>query len=157
MSKKELTEEEKAIREENKKRSLANLKPLKPYSELTLEEQEKQRAICKKGFEVMQEKRLQKKSMNELAKSLLNQSVSKDKARTLIGDAVDLIPEDEITLSQVLNVCMVRETVDRGNVKAYEAIRDTAGFSPKQQIEISADIMTDSDRLLIDKISSRIG
>lgn len=148
------TEEEK---EQAKQRRLANLKPFKPVDQLTETEKERQTEICKQGFEAMQLAKQKKKTMNELAKSLLNQRISRERAQKLLGESVEWLPEDELTISQLLNLCMVRETIENGNVKSYEAIRDTAGFSPKQQIEISADIMTDSDRLLIDKISSRIG
>lgn len=149
------TDEEK---EQAKQRRLANLKPFKPYDELTEEEKNRQREISQKGMAGMHRVVKEKKTMNELAKALLNQTITRDKAEKMLGESISLLPSDrEIQLSDILNLCMVRETIDRGNVKAYEAIRDTAGYSPKQQIEISADIMTDSDRLLIDKISSRIG
>ena len=38
-----------------------------------------------------------------------------------------------------------------GSFKCAEFVRDTAGYKPKNEVEISADIMTDADRSLIDK------
>ena len=38
-----------------------------------------------------------------------------------------------------------------GSFKCAEFLRDTAGYKPKNEVEISADIMTDADRSLIDK------
>ena len=44
----------------------------------------------------------------------------------------------------------------KGNYKAFCAIRDTIGEMPTSKTEITADIMTDSDRALIDKVSRRL-
>ena len=38
-----------------------------------------------------------------------------------------------------------------GSFKCFEAVRDTAGFKPKNEVELNADIMTDADKALIDK------
>ena len=38
-----------------------------------------------------------------------------------------------------------------GSFKCAEFVRDTAGYKPKNEIELQADIMTESDKALIDK------
>ena len=51
---------------------------------------------------------------------------------------------------------MVQEA-GKGSYKHYETLRDTAGFKPKDEVGITADIMTDADRSLLDKVSGRLG
>ena len=43
-----------------------------------------------------------------------------------------------------------------GDTKAFIAIRDTVGDKPVDKQEISADIITDADRKMIDNIKKRI-
>ena len=43
-----------------------------------------------------------------------------------------------------------------GNLKAYELIRDTHGDKPKDTIAIEQDIMTETDRAMLEKITARI-
>ena len=45
----------------------------------------------------------------------------------------------------------------KGNVKASTFLRDTIGQQPVSRSEISADIMTDADRELIDRVTARLG
>jgi hypothetical protein len=44
----------------------------------------------------------------------------------------------------------------RGNVKAAQFIRDTIGQAPITKQEISADITTEADRALMEKITKRL-
>lgn len=135
----------------------ANLKPFPKKELMTEADRERQRIICAKGGQANKERLAKKKSMNELAKSLLDSSITKEQAKRIIGEDINLISDDEeLTVAQVLNVVMTQESI-KGNVRAYEALRDTAGYSPKKEIELSADIMTDADRQLLAKISGRIG
>ena len=43
-----------------------------------------------------------------------------------------------------------------GDIRAGEFIRDTAGQMPTKEINLAADIITDADRKLLDKVSERI-
>lgn len=150
----EHTEEEQAAIREKK---IKNLKPF-PKSELmTNEERERQHKIALMGGQANKERLANKKTMNELAKALLDRPITKEQAIAIIGEDAQLIQSDELTVSQVLNVAMVQESL-KGNVKAYESIRDTAGYGIKQafSVDIQADIMTDTDRALLDKLASRL-
>ena len=52
---------------------------------------------------------------------------------------------------------MLREVVENGNAKAFELIRDTSGNKPTADVTITADIVTASDRALIEKVADRLG
>lgn len=45
----------------------------------------------------------------------------------------------------------------KGNVKASTFLRDTIGQQPVAKSEITADIMTDADRELLEKVTARLG
>ena len=139
----------------DEKKVYPNLTPFKPKSELTPEQIERQHQISVKGGLANKERLAKKKTMNELAKALLDKSINREQAVAIIGEDANLLGDDELTVAQVLNVAMVQESL-KGNVKAYESIRDTAGYAPKKELEISADIMTDTDRELIARVSSRL-
>lgn len=144
-------------KEEKYQRKLANLKLLKAYSDCSPEELEEQKAIREHAKAKCKEYHENKKTMNELAKSLLQSNISREQAEKILGKDHELIKSDaELTVAQVLNAKMVQEAVT-GNVRAYEAIRDTAGFSPKQEIKADIDVMSDADRALIANIQKRIG
>lgn len=57
---------------------------------------------------------------------------------------------ESITLAQY-------ERALTGDTKAYQALRDTAGEKPAETIDLSADIMTDEDRKLMERINKRLG
>lgn len=43
-----------------------------------------------------------------------------------------------------------------GDVKAYTALRDTAGEKPAETIDLSADVTTEADRALMEKLKARL-
>ena len=60
-----------------------------------------------------------------------------------------------MTLYDLIHVVAVGRALD-GNVKAMEYVRDTHGDKPTDKIDITGDIMTESDRAMISKISERL-
>lgn len=117
---------------------------------------EEQRAIRSMGGKARQEQIRQRKSMREDLQQLLNCKLSKNQARQILGDDVEQLGND-INVQRVLLVKASQEALINGSIKALEFLRDTVGDSPKQQLEIQADVMSDADRALIDKLSGRIG
>jgi hypothetical protein len=43
-----------------------------------------------------------------------------------------------------------------GDVKAYTALRDTAGEKPAEALDLNANVMTEADQALIEKLKSRM-
>lgn len=43
-----------------------------------------------------------------------------------------------------------------GDLKAYEILRDTAGQMPTKEVALSAEVYTDADKALIDKVAKRL-
>jgi len=137
-------------------RRKANLKPLKKFSECTPEEIAKQKEIIAKGGQANKERLAQKKTMKECALTLLDTVVSKDKAKKLLNTDEEL-PEN-MTVQDVIMLKAFNEIIENGSVRFAEFIRDTSGQTPKitSQVDVNADIITASDRALLDKVSHRL-
>ena len=94
------------------------------------------------------------RSLNDIAKRMLNSVLTKNQVDEILGDAVNLLGEDR-SAGSVMIAKMI-QTAMAGSFKAAEFVRDTAGYKPKNEVDISADIMTDEDRSLIDKLNKRL-
>lgn len=151
-----LTEEEVERKEQMRQKRLANLRPLKKFEDLTEEEREKQMAIVTKGGKARGEQIKKAKTLKETTLNLLECKLSKEQATLLIGDDVELL-EDAPTVQGVLTIRMLQEVLQNGNTRAMEYLRDTSGQKPTHEIELSADIMTNADRELLEKVSARLG
>ena len=95
---------------------MANEKNLKPFSELTEKEQ---REIRRKGAFASAKKRREKKTLKELLKIALEM-------RTKNGNT----NAEEIVASLILKA-------QSGDVKAFEAVRDTIGEKPKDTVDVT--------------------
>lgn len=93
------------------------------------------------------ENREQKKNFNELAKALLEMTVSDRVVKETLEDPDSMIDNSYGSLI----LAAMAQGAKNGSFKCAEFLRDTAGYKPKNEIEVSADIMTDADRSLIDK------
>ena len=141
---------------ERYQRQISHLKSFRPAEELTAEELERQREISRKGALIRTEKQRAKKTLKETALDLLNTNISRAKAVSYIGDKADLIPDENLTMQAVLTVALAESMLKDGNAKAFEVLRDTSGQKPKDEINLTADIMTAADRALLEKVNARI-
>ena len=126
----------------------ANLIPFNKLSE------EEQKEIRSKGGKASGEARRKKRDMREVAKAILEHAMNEAQIDEVLGSSKDLLDGDKSVMA-VLTARMVQEA-GKGSYKHYETLRDTAGFKPKDEIGISADIMTDADRELVEKVNRRL-
>ena len=108
---------------------------------------EERRQLGSIGGKKAKENRDQKKNFNELAKALLEMTVSDRVVKETLEDPDSMIDNSYGSLI----LAAMAQGAKNGSFKCAEFLRDTAGFKPKNEIEVSADIMTDADRSLIDK------
>jgi len=80
--------------------------------------------------------------------------MSEDVVDEILGKAKELLGEER-SASAVIIARMIQEAC-AGSFKAAEFVRDTAGYRPKDIHEISADIITEEDRSLIEKLNKRL-
>lgn len=104
--------------------------------------------IIRKSHEKQRENIEQKKNFNELAKAVLDQVLSDKQIKNIVGDDPNFMVDNTVG-SAILNSMI--NTALNGSFKAAEFLRDTAGYKPKNEVELQADIMTEADRSLIDK------
>ena len=98
---------------------------------------ERAREIAKSGGEAAAETYLRRKTFKESITILLNQ---KDK--------------DGISMQDKIVEAMANKAMD-GCVGAFEALRDTVGEKPTDQV--SLDVMTDKDREVLKNLTERLG
>lgn len=122
---------------------------------LTERSPEEQYAIRSKAGKTRWDKEREKRTLNDIAKELLDTAMSDKSIDEVLGDSKELLGDNK-TAGAVMMVKMI-QTAMAGSFKAAEFVRDTAGYKPKNEVELNADIMTDADRSLIDKLSKRIG
>ena len=115
---------------------------------------EEVREINAKGGRKSGETRRKQRDMREIAKAILEHAMKEEQIEEVLGSSKDLLDGDKSVMA-VLTARMVQEA-GKGSYKHYETLRDTAGFKPKDEIGISADIMTDADRELIEKVNRRL-
>ena len=135
--------------DKGKRNGIDNLIPFNQRTE------EQQREIAKMGGKASGEARKKKRDMREVAKAILEHAMNEDQIEEVLGSSKDLLDGDKSVMA-VLTARMVQEA-GKGSYKHYETLRDTAGFKPKDEVGITADIMTDADRSLLDKVSGRLG
>ena len=90
----------------------------------------------------------EKRDFNNLAKAMLDQILSDRQIKDIVGDNDNFMIDN--TLGGALLNAMMNSAL-KGSFKAFEAVRDTAGYKPKNEVELQADIMTEADKSLIDK------
>lgn len=90
-----------------------------------------------------------KRTLREIAQAMLQETASKADIERL-G-----LPEDATKGAAIL-ASMMKSAVENENVKAAEYVRDTSGQAPTKEVKVSADVMTDADRALVEKVKNRI-
>lgn len=149
-----MTEEErKALRE----RQNANLKSFKPKEERTEEETKRLIELSSKGGKKRQEQIARNKTMQDVARELLFAKLKRDKAVAILGEDAKNLDDSQLDVMTVLVARIIQE-VEQGNYKAFESIRDTAGYAPIKQtsVDLAADVITASDRELIENVRKRL-
>lgn len=117
---------------------------------LTQRTEDERKEIVRKSHEKARENREQKRNINELAKAMLEQTMTEKQIKSILGDDTNVLVDSSV--ASVMLGAMIKSALN-GSFKAFESVRDTAGYRPKDisEIELSANVMTDSDRSLIDK------
>lgn len=128
-----------------------NLKP-NVLTDRTKEEQ-KQLAIKagKRSGEVRKAKREQKDSMKMLLSIVASGEIIAD---TIPEEIKALLPGD-MDLYDLMNARQLLEAL-QGSERHATYCRDTAGYKPTDKQEITADVITDGDRQLINKLCKRV-
>jgi len=96
-------------------------------------------------------KQAQRRSLNELAKVLLSQEATAAEVEELEEAGAS----QGMTRGEVLMIAMQKQAL-KGNVKAAEFIRDTAGEKPTEKLDASVTALTPEDKELMLRVASRL-
>lgn len=147
--------------ENEKPKRKYNTEQIKPFTlcgkdeEMTEEERQRQFEVRSKGGKARQEQIARRKSMKEDLEELLNCKMSKEQATLMLGDDVEMLGNN-LNVQRVMLVRAIQTATEDGSAKLLEFLRNTVGDAPKESVSIDMDIMTDSDRALIDRMSRRL-
>jgi len=145
------------IEPEGREKGYRNLQPEK-YN-LAAIDPEKAKEIRRKGAAAINKLHGEKKSARQSLEKILTLKIDDD-----ILAAADL-PESlarklrrdnpDATIYDLIQIVAAGNAIG-GSIRAAEYIRDTHGDKPKDQIELTSNVMTDQDRELLQQISGRL-
>lgn len=106
--------------------------------------------IREKALESYRENLDRKKNINDLAKAMLEQTLSEKQLSSILGDNTTMLLDN--TVASAMLGAMIQGALN-GSFKCFEAVRDTAGYRPKDisQVDLNANVLTEADKSLIDK------
>lgn len=137
--------------------SLANLRPCKTLDQL---EPEEKRKLQQAGGAASGESRRARRSLQEICQAIAELPLSDKEALTDAG--AQRIAEQ--TEQQTGKPCTIYEAMAAaqavqamaGNVKAFVAFRDSAGDKPVDQVQQVGEVLSDEDRLLMQRVAERM-
>ena len=112
-------------------------------------DKEKAREIHRKGAEALHAKYQQRESIAQTIDAMLRSKASRAELEKFN------LPEGA-TRQEALVAAMFLTAIESGTVRAADFLRDTVGERPVDKKEIDANIMTDDDKLLIEKVRKRL-
>ena len=116
------------------------------------------REICSKGGSIARMNEKKRKSFKESLELFLSLGISQQQLSSINSSIVDKIPADmkaQLTQEDIINLKAL-ELAQTGSINHQAFIRDTIGEKPTDKTQIEADIMTDGDRSLLDKVANRL-
>lgn len=137
--------------------SLKNLKPCKTFAE---REPEELREMARTGQQKGTETQRQRRTLKEICQAIAELPLASTEA--LNDETAQEIAAQ--TAAQTGKPCTIYEAMAAaqavqamaGNVKAFVAFRDSAGDKPVDQVQQVGEILSDEDRLLMQRVAERI-
>lgn len=118
---------------------------------------EEELEIRRKGHKAMMEVKKKRKNIKEILDiigGLDASGVARDYVSPQLIEKLEAVSED-ITVYDLINLKQTENAL-KGSTKSAEFVRDSLGERPKDNIQVDVDIITDSDRALIESIQGRL-
>lgn len=137
--------------------SLANLRPCRTFDEV---EPEELREMARNGQQKGTETQRQRRTLKEICQGigelrLSSTNALNDETAQEIAAQISEQTGKPCTIYEAMAAAQAVQAM-AGNVKAFVAFRDSAGDKPADQMEITAEAMTDADRELMQNIQKRL-
>lgn len=123
-------------------------------SKLSVEQLEKARATGRQGGLQNGINHKKRRTAKDILGDLLEKQLNRESVDEILGESAQILGEDK-TVYAVMCAKMI-QIACAGDIKAFIAIRDTVGDKPADEHLISADVMTDADRRMIDNLKKRM-
>ena len=146
-----MTEKDTAKEMTGKEKRQLNLKPIQSMTD------EEKHNFAVMGGKARGEQRRQQRTMKEQMLALLSAKASREQAEKYLGADAEKLTEDDLTFQGLMTAKMWQEATQNGNAKAAEFVRDTSGQRPKDVVEVTANVMTDADRSLMQNMAEILG
>lgn len=126
--------------------SLKNLMPIQEVNSRRTREQHSRDSS--KAGKISAQKKRDTRTLKEIALQLMSEEARPEDIKKY-G-----LPEGSSN-ALVMMAAAARKAYE-GNIKAQEYMRDTAGQMPTKEVALSAEVYTDADKALIDKVAKRL-
>jgi len=126
-----------------------SLKPLKE-NQILLHEREDFKEITSKGGKASVKKRKEVRHAKEILSELLSEDLSEEEVTQILGHD----SKDRNTYSVMIQKML--QVANSGNVKAFAELRDTFGDKPTEEVNLTANVITDKDRQLLALLSEKM-
>lgn len=130
----------------NSLKNLMTADEAREYNKRLTSEQKSERG--KKGNLASQKAKRDNRTLREIALELLSSEASPEMI------AKYNLPEG-VSNGVVMMAAAAAKAQD-GDVRAQEYIRDTAGQMPTKEVQVSAEVFTEANKALLDKVAERI-
>ena len=132
---------------------------LKPLTEQNYPDRKEVEKLGSLGGKKASENRQRKRNFQETARYFLSLKATKSQIKDNIDPAILAnMTEEEIKAIDQQDIIIARalELAMAGSKDHLIILRDSAGDSPTDKVQSEVNIMTDSDRALMDKLSKRL-
>jgi hypothetical protein len=123
-------------------------------SKLSVEQLEKARATGRQGGLQNGINHKKRRTAKDILGELLERQLMRESVDEILGESAQILGEDK-TVYAVMCAKMI-QIACAGDIKAFIAIRDTVGDKPADEHLISADVMTDADRRMVENLKRRM-
>lgn len=136
--------------------SIANLRPGASLNDM---EPAKRREVQQAGARASAESQAKRRTIREIYNDLLQQPDSVESLEDQeLAERVQVMAQQKgraVTVYEAIAAAMAAKA-KAGDVKAAVFVRDSAGDKPAEQMEITAETMTDADRKMLQNIQARL-
>lgn len=123
-------------------------------SKYSVEEIEKRRTSGRRGGIQNGVNAKKRRTAKDILGELLERQLMRESVDEILGESAQILGEDK-TVYAVMCAKMI-QIACAGDIKAFIAIRDTVGDKPADEHLISADVMTDADRRMVENLKRRM-
>lgn len=129
--------------------SLKNLKTAKEMEQYNKSlTQEERTESARRAGKARQKKARDQRTLKEIVLALMEEEASKE-------DVARLNLPEGVSKGLVMTAAVLKKAME-GDNKAYEILRDTAGQMPTKEVQLSAEVFTEANQALLDKVAERI-